>query len=1246
MPPRGLAQWNWANGRGFGYAQKFDMSDTNNWKYLCDYNYKIFYQTIPDANRFKLNGRPVITIWTGNAGAFITNMQGNASQALLYVRQKCQADFGFNPYIILSQDFFSNDTTCNNPGVADASQSWFTAGPSGPSYTLTTKFGIKIGVAVSEFQHTGQSGFLDPNHGVRFETGLSNTLEAGSLLTLCEGFTDYEEDASMWRVRNIDAGGNPLGYSQTYYDYPNQRLNILREHSNWPFPAELTFEAEACDSFGGAAGGNGMVNFYRNGNIAVEPTADVSGTYDVGWLQPGEWFEWEQVPMQGSAIHLQARVACPNNNCQFHYVIDGVAYPAVAIPNTGGYQTWATVDSGPWQFAKGGKHTVRFVCDTGGFNFNYWRYHDDIPIGVNIYLQASNGKWISSAGASLTANVSSPGATELFTVVDGSSGYGHGYVALQSVANGLFVTAYTNATTSLIADSASVTAAQLYQWTDNGDGTIGLRAVANGRLISSTNVPASAPIIASKMRSPGTTETFTVARISTNALSFVAAPNDVQVATALTAGALGEVQVMAMDSSNNPVAGVTVTLNLASGAGTNSGNSALTDGGGLAHFSQRAIQPGGRKTLAAGSTDFAAAISSSFTVTAGAPATLAVESQPDGSGTNVPAQSIVAGGPVAYYSILRDSLGNFATNTPAAWSLVNITGGLVSGDLVAAGDGRSATLTGHLAGGARVQAVAGFTSQSGVQSVVGGPATQLAITRQPSTTAQVGAPFVQQPIVTETDAYGNLALTPVTVTETGGVGNVSQNPVGITGSPVNGAVMFSGLYVTNMGINSLTFTAGAVSIQSGNIQVGVGNATGLAWSTQPGNATNGFVFGTSPVIQTMDAGGDITTLGLPVVKYVVVSIYSGTGALLGTRTNNIGSSGANGTVVLTDLAINLPGTFQLSARDLGNGFNPTNISAAASCQLWLDAADTATFGGVAAGAAITHWNDKSGHANNASGGATFVVDPVLPAASPGLAQTIHFNGSQQLTMKLNSLSNSPYTILVVEVGAAKASGVSYFIGNNGGFNTDLTLGIGYQTATQLRWQQYADDLNYNAAFTNAIPRQWTMNLSGSPTITKRLYLNSAQVGSAGSAFLTGTNLVNGTVGYNSYLGDIAELVVYNSSLGGVDQTNVQDYLQNKWMNGMASAVTQPFTVNVPVYYPTISSVSLGQNNGVLASITFAGSGGPTNVSYRVLSSTNVSAPVATWTPVLTNAFDGSGAFQATIPVDAKNPAAFYRLAVP
>jgi Domain of unknown function (DUF5010)/DUF5010 C-terminal domain len=388
------AQWNQTQGRQWAWAKPMDMGDTNTWKFIYDYNYKLFYDTVPDANRFKVDGRPLIIIWTGDKNLYVTNMQGNASRALTYVRQCCQRDFGFNPYIILQSAFFTNDTTCNDLGIADAGEGWTDYNdPTTAPFTLETIHGVKIGatmpgfktpgtlpVNVPQFAGTKMSCFKDPNHALLLSNNLASTRGAGALVTLVEGFTDWEEDAALFAVRNLDSKGNPLGYDQTFYDYPNQRINILRHWSRFPFPAELKVEAENCDSFGGANGGNGKINYYRNGNIAIEPTSDTGGGWDVGWINAGEWFQWQEIPMQGSKIHLQVRIASANDNCQLHFVIDGKNYPKMKMPNTGGNQIWTTVDSGKtFHFAKNSTHTVKLVCDTGGFSINYWQYHDDIP---------------------------------------------------------------------------------------------------------------------------------------------------------------------------------------------------------------------------------------------------------------------------------------------------------------------------------------------------------------------------------------------------------------------------------------------------------------------------------------------------------------------------------------------------------------------------------------------------------------------------------------------------------------------------------------------------------------------------------------------------------------------------------------------------------------------------------------------------------------------------------------------------
>jgi len=354
------AQW-----QNAGHTGPFDISDSANWTYIYDTNYKIFFQTIPDANRFKINGRPVIIIWTGNS-ATVTNEQGNYSRAMTYVRQKCQADFGFNPYIIVNQDALNNDTTL--AAVVDGAHSW----SGGGTWTLTTFNNTKTGVAFPGLYASTASNFRDPNHGTTLQTALTNTVGAGALITLIEGFTDYEEDAALFRVRNLDSSGNTLTYADTLYDYPNQRLDIIRQHSQHPFLGNLLFEAEGADYFGGAAGGNGKTNFYRNGTIAIETTSDTGGGFDVGWMQPDEWLEWENVPLNSNP-HFLVRIATPNSGRTAHLVIDGVAEPSQTLPDTGGWQTWTTYDFGAYGTYTNSYHTVRIVFDNGGVNFNWWQ---------------------------------------------------------------------------------------------------------------------------------------------------------------------------------------------------------------------------------------------------------------------------------------------------------------------------------------------------------------------------------------------------------------------------------------------------------------------------------------------------------------------------------------------------------------------------------------------------------------------------------------------------------------------------------------------------------------------------------------------------------------------------------------------------------------------------------------------------------------------------------------------------------
>ena len=75
--------------------------------------------------------------------------------------------------------------------------------------------------------------------------------------------------------------------------------------------------------------------------------------------------------------------------------------------------------------------------------------------------------------------------------------------------------------------------------------------------------------------------------------------------------------------------------------------------------------------------------------------------------------------------------------------------------------------------------------------------------------------------------------------------------------------------------------------------------------------------------------------------------------------------------------------------------------------------------------------------------------------------------------------------------------------------------------------------------------------------------------------------------------------------------------------------------------PTINSARASGGNLILT-----GSGGTPSGSYTLLTSTNVTAPLATWTTNTGGSFNGSGAFSNAIPINLGEAARFFRIKTP
>ena len=393
---------NWDESRGQNYnttVNKFDCANVANYKYIWDYNLKQAIEAIPDAKRYKINGRMVIFFWSAKT-SWMTNLEGNLSKILQHIRTKCQATFGFVPYIIIKKDWLDNDSTLNTNNV-DAVHGWFSSAGN-TSYTLETWNGIKTGALVPSFVKPAETtAVLDPSmgtndNGKRLKTGLDATVKLGARTTLVEGFTDAAEGAALWRSND-----------NVYYDYPNQRLNILRRYTRNPYPEILKLEAEACDMYSDLSNGNSGGTFLKSGNLDVAKCTDRNGGWFVTNTQTNEWLEWKEVPLLMNT-KFQIRYKS-NGSSSIKFTIDGVSLPTKTLPSTNG--SWSVIDAGNYSTVNNSLHTVRMTIVSGTPDINYiLRQNETISVS-NVSVTPATISILEGNTYQMTATVAPANAT-------------------------------------------------------------------------------------------------------------------------------------------------------------------------------------------------------------------------------------------------------------------------------------------------------------------------------------------------------------------------------------------------------------------------------------------------------------------------------------------------------------------------------------------------------------------------------------------------------------------------------------------------------------------------------------------------------------------------------------------------------------------------------------------------------------------------------------------------------------------
>ncbi|HWP99702.1 MAG TPA: carbohydrate-binding protein, partial [Vicinamibacterales bacterium] len=176
------------------------------------------------------------------------------------------------------------------------------------------------------------------------------------------------------RTVNLPAGTYPL---RVVFDAAGSNLNWIRvSAATSPFtgtPVGLpgTVEAENFDH-----GGQGVAYYdhtagnaggaYRATDVDIAAAADTGGGYTLGWVGAGEWLAYTVNVSAAGTYDVEFRVASSGPGGTFHVEIGGVDRTGpIAVPDTGGWQTWRTIRKTGVSLAAG-VQVWRLVMDTAG----------------------------------------------------------------------------------------------------------------------------------------------------------------------------------------------------------------------------------------------------------------------------------------------------------------------------------------------------------------------------------------------------------------------------------------------------------------------------------------------------------------------------------------------------------------------------------------------------------------------------------------------------------------------------------------------------------------------------------------------------------------------------------------------------------------------------------------------------------------------------------------------------------------
>lgn len=290
-------------------------------------------------------------------------------------------------------------------------------------------------------------------------------------------------------------------------------------------------------------------------------------------------------------------------------------------------------------------------------------------------------------------------------------------------------------------------------------------------------------------------------------------------------------------------------------------------------------------------------------------------------------------------------------------------------------------------------------------------------------------------------------------------------------------------------------------------------------------------------------------------------------------------------------------------------FQPSDLT---GLKLWLKA-DAIT--GLNDGDSVTTWNDSSGLSNNAAQG-TAANKPVYKTNIRNGNPVVRFDGSNDFLLT-PSISIGTFTAFAVFKATTSSPVYEQGISTGSASGFHLWTGI---TTMRVNKSTVASAKNHSGGATWATDGAWRMTSQtyNGTHATFLLWVNgSAATTSDVTIANPGTAAINSPIylgmrggATNALNGDLAEIILYDSSLSTANRQSVEAYLNQKYFSNVTAEVLSG-TFSIPA--PTVSSVIpvTGNPIGLLLALTYDLSV-PANVNAGVVSGTfSIPSPTVT-----------------------------------